>query len=64
VGITSYAGPLLEGFAVDDIIDLKGIASTGSSLNDSTVSGDLQSAGSSGTVRATTGFSEFEPWQW
>jgi hypothetical protein len=45
VGSTSYAGALLENFTAGDVIDLKGIASTGLQLAYSTASGDLQITG-------------------
>jgi hypothetical protein len=56
VGTTSYAGSLVENFAAGDLIDLKGIASAGLTLNYSATSGDLQIAGSSGNALATLAF--------
>jgi hypothetical protein len=56
VGTASYAGPLLENFAAGDIIDLKGIASTGLRLAYTAASGELQVTGSSGSVLATLAF--------
>jgi hypothetical protein len=55
-GAASYAGPLLEGFTVGDIIDLKDIANTGLGLNYSAASGDLQITGSAGDALATLAF--------
>jgi hypothetical protein len=56
VGTASYAGPLLESFTTGDTIDLKGIASTGLTLNYSATSGDLQIANSTGAAVATLAF--------
>ncbi len=42
IGSPSYAGPLLESFVAGDVIDLKGIASTGIALSYSALNGDLQ----------------------
>ena len=54
--MASYTGSLLENFAAGDVIDLKGIASTGLGLNYSAASGDLQITGSSGNALATLAF--------
>jgi hypothetical protein len=56
VGTTSYAGPLLEDFKAGDVIDLKGIAATGTGLHYVATSGDLQITGSSGNALATLAF--------
>jgi hypothetical protein len=56
VGTTSYKGPLLEDFKAGDVIDLKGIASTGLKLNYSPTTGDLQITASGGGVVATLEF--------
>jgi hypothetical protein len=56
VGTTSYAGPLLEGFSAGDVIDLKGIASTGLNLAYSTTTQDLQITGSTGSALGTLAF--------
>jgi hypothetical protein len=56
VGTSSYKGPLLEDFKAGDVIDLKGIASTGLKLSYSTTTGDLQITASGGGVVATLEF--------
>jgi hypothetical protein len=56
VGTSSYKGPLLEDFAAGDVIDLKGISSTGLKLSYSTTTGDLQITASGGGVVATLEF--------
>ena len=56
VGSASYAGPLLENFAAGDVIDVRGIGSTGLGLNYSAASGDLQITGSGGAALATLAF--------
>ena len=53
IGGKSYSGPLLEGFVAGDLIDLKGIASSGLGLNYSAASGELQVTGSGGNALAT-----------
>ncbi len=55
VGSTSYSGALLENFTAGEVIDLKGIASTGLQLAYSTASGDLQITGG-GSALATLMF--------
>ena len=53
---TTYAGPLLEGFAAGDVIDLRGIANSGLGLSYVTASGDLKITGSGGGTLATLQF--------
>jgi hypothetical protein len=53
VGTKSYSGPLLEGFAAGDVVDLKSIASAGLGLSYSATSGDLQITNSAGAGVAT-----------
>ena len=55
-GTTSYAGPLLENFKAGDIIDLKGIVSTGLQLSYTVTTGDLQITPSSTGVIDTLQF--------
>ena len=50
IGTPSYAGPLLENFAAGDVIDLRGIATSGLGLSYSAASGALQLTGSGGAV--------------
>jgi hypothetical protein len=56
VGKASYAGPLLENFVAGDVIDIRGIGSTGLGINYSAASGDLQITGSGGAALATLAF--------
>jgi plastocyanin len=56
VGTTSYAGPLLEDFRAGDVIDLKGIASTGLKLGYAAATGLLQTVPSVGAAIATLKF--------
>ncbi len=56
VGTKSYAGPLLEDFKAGDVIDLKGIASTGLKLTYTAATGLLQIASSGGAALATLKF--------
>jgi hypothetical protein len=56
VGKASYAGPLLENFVAGDVIDVRGIGSTGLGINYSAASGDLQITGSGGAALATLAF--------
>ena len=56
VGINSYAGPLLEDFKAGNIIDLKGISSTGLKLTYAAASGDLQIASGGGAAVGTLRF--------
>jgi autotransporter passenger strand-loop-strand repeat protein len=58
VGSSSYEGPLLEDFKVGDVIDLKGVSSTGLKLNYNPATGDLQVTSSSGGVAASLQFQE------
>jgi hypothetical protein len=56
IGSTSFAGPLLEDFKAGNIIDLKGIASTGLKLNYTPTTGDLHITTSTGGVITTLQF--------
>jgi hypothetical protein len=53
VGTASYSGSMLTNFGAGDLIDFKGIASTGLGLNYSATSGDLQLTNSAGAAMAT-----------
>ena len=67
VGTASYTGPLLKSFIAGDVIDLRGVASTGIKLTYSAATGNLQIAenGSAvGTLRfenSTLGAGTFHP---